>query len=120
MGLIGMWKAFEEMEALGWVVPGGRPQRRPKMIAVQAAGCAPVTRAYDQGADANPSPNRRLIADGGDRNGSRTHGVLGRAKLLSIRNFIISASPFCQLVSGMARWMILLGTYVIAAIKFIR
>ena len=53
VGLIGMWKAFEEMEALGWVVPGGRPQRRPKMIAVQAAGCAPVTRAYDQGADAS-------------------------------------------------------------------
>jgi threonine synthase len=49
VGLIGMWKAFEEMEALGWVKPG----RRPKMIAVQAAGCAPVTRAYDQGADAS-------------------------------------------------------------------
>ena len=49
VGLIGMWKAFAEMEELGWVAPG----RRPKMIAVQAAGCAPVTRAYDQGADAS-------------------------------------------------------------------
>ena len=46
VGLIGMWKAFEEMEQLGWVKPG----RRPKMIAVQAAGCAPVVRAYDEGA----------------------------------------------------------------------
>lgn len=45
VGLIGMWKAFEEMEAMGWVKPG----RRPKMIAVQAAGCAPVVRAFDQG-----------------------------------------------------------------------
>ncbi|HEX3472604.1 MAG TPA: threonine synthase, partial [Silvibacterium sp.] len=45
VGLIGMWKAFEEMEALGWVRPG----RRPKMIAVQASGCAPVARAYDAG-----------------------------------------------------------------------
>jgi threonine synthase len=54
VGLIGMWKAFEEMEQLGWVKPGNRrPQRRPKMIAVQAAGCAPVARAYDQGADAS-------------------------------------------------------------------
>jgi threonine synthase len=54
VGLIGMWKAFEEMEQLGWVKPGKRrPQRRPKMIAVQAAGCAPVARAYDQGADAS-------------------------------------------------------------------
>ena len=43
-GLIGMWKAFDEMEALGWI--GGR---RPKMISVQAAGCAPIPRALEQG-----------------------------------------------------------------------
>ena len=46
VGLIGMWKAFEELDQLGWVKPG----RRPRMIAVQAAGCAPVARAYDAGA----------------------------------------------------------------------
>jgi threonine synthase len=46
VGLIGMWKAFEEMESLGWVRPG----KRPKMIAVQSSGCAPVVRAYDAGA----------------------------------------------------------------------
>jgi threonine synthase len=40
-----MWKAFEEMEQLGWVRPG----RRPKMIAVQSSGCAPVARAFDEG-----------------------------------------------------------------------
>jgi threonine synthase len=44
VGLIGMWKAFEEMEELGWV-----RGKRPKMIAVQAAGCAPVARAFDEG-----------------------------------------------------------------------
>jgi threonine synthase len=44
VGLIGMWKAFGEMEELGWVKPG----KRPKMIAVQSAGCAPVARAYEQ------------------------------------------------------------------------
>ena len=43
VGLIGMWKAFEEMEQLGWVTG-----KRPKMIAIQAAGCAPVARAWDQ------------------------------------------------------------------------
>jgi threonine synthase len=43
VGLIGMWKAFEEMEALGWVTG-----KRPKMYALQAAGCAPITRAYDE------------------------------------------------------------------------
>jgi threonine synthase len=46
VGLIGMWKAFDEMEQLGWV-----SGPRPKMIAVQAAGCAPVARAYDEGKD---------------------------------------------------------------------
>ena len=49
VGLIGMWKAFAEMEELGWVNPG----KRPRMIAVQAAGCAPVARAFDAGASAS-------------------------------------------------------------------
>jgi threonine synthase len=43
VGLIGMWKAFAEIEELGWVRPG----KRPKMIAVQSAGCAPVARAFE-------------------------------------------------------------------------
>jgi threonine synthase len=43
VGMIGMWKAFEEMERLGWI-----GSRRPKMIAVQAEGCAPVVRAFQQ------------------------------------------------------------------------
>jgi threonine synthase len=49
VGLIGMWKAFGELEELGWVRPG----TKPKMIAVQSSGCAPVARAFDQGADAS-------------------------------------------------------------------
>ena len=44
VGLIGMWKAFEEMEALGW-----SSSTRPKMIAVQAEGCPPIVRAFEQG-----------------------------------------------------------------------
>jgi threonine synthase len=43
VGLIGMWKAFEEMEALGWI-----GSKRPKMIAVQAEGCQPVVRAFER------------------------------------------------------------------------
>ncbi len=46
VGLIGMWKAFQELEELGWVKPG----TRPRMIAVQASGCAPVVRAFEEGA----------------------------------------------------------------------
>jgi threonine synthase len=43
-GLIGMWKAFDEMEALGWIGP-----ERPKMFTVQATGCAPIVRAWESG-----------------------------------------------------------------------
>src|SRR5271165_5709147 len=44
VGLIGMWKAFAELEELGWVRPG----KRPRMIAVQSSGCAPMVRAFEQ------------------------------------------------------------------------
>jgi threonine synthase len=44
VGMIGMWKAFGEMEALGWIGP-----KRPKMIAVQAEGCQPIVRALNEG-----------------------------------------------------------------------
>jgi threonine synthase len=60
VGLIGMWKAFEEMEQLGWVTGP-----RPKMIAIQSTGCAPVARAYKQGADASIMfPNAATFASG--------------------------------------------------------
>jgi len=48
-GLIGMWKAFDEMEALGWI-----GSARPKMFTVQAAGCAPVVRAWQRGEESAP------------------------------------------------------------------
>jgi threonine synthase len=44
VGMIGMWKAFDEMEQLGWL----KSSKRPKMIAVQAAGCAPVVKAWNE------------------------------------------------------------------------
>jgi len=45
-GMVGMWKAFDEMEALGWI-----GAKRPKMVTVQPTGCAPIVRAFDQGAE---------------------------------------------------------------------
>ncbi len=60
-GLVGMWKAFAEMEAIGWVPSG----HRPRMVSVQAAGCAPVVRAFEQGtAKAAPWENAHTRADG--------------------------------------------------------
>jgi threonine synthase len=49
VGMIGMWKAFEELEQLGWVKPG----RRPRMFGVQSSGCAPIVKAFDDGAAAS-------------------------------------------------------------------
>jgi threonine synthase len=60
-GMVGMWKAFEEMEAIGWKQPG----TRPKMVSVQAEHCAPIVRAFEQGAERSEMfPNARTVADG--------------------------------------------------------
>lgn len=59
-GLIGMWKAFDEMERLGWIAA-----RRPKMISVQATGCAPIVRAFERGdRHAEPWQDARTAASG--------------------------------------------------------
>ena len=59
-GLIGMWKSFEEMQTLGWIGP-----ERPRMVSVQAEGCAPIVRAFESGAGAaDPFPNPRTYASG--------------------------------------------------------
>lgn len=60
-GLIGMWKAFGELEELGWIAP----RQRPRMVAVQAAGCAPIVRAVEEGTDrARPWEGAHTAADG--------------------------------------------------------
>jgi threonine synthase len=61
VGLIGMWKAFAELEELGWVKPG----KRPKMIAVQSSGCAPIVRAFENKSSATDVwPNAETFAAG--------------------------------------------------------
>jgi threonine synthase len=60
-GLIGMWKAFAELEALGWLEDG----RRPRMVSCQAAGCAPISTAWQSGKRfADPVPNPSTSASG--------------------------------------------------------
>lgn len=59
-GLVGMWKAFDEMEQLGWIGP-----ERPRMVTVQAAGCAPIVRAFEDGQRfADEFPNAHTTASG--------------------------------------------------------
>jgi threonine synthase len=59
-GLIGMWKAFDEMEQMGWI-----GAKRPRMVTVQAAGCAPIVRAFEEGKRfADEFPNAHTTASG--------------------------------------------------------
>jgi threonine synthase len=80
VGVIGMWKAFEEMEQLGWISPPSISQpsisqpstsqlkagsERPRMIAVQAQGCAPIVKAWDEGkTTVDGWPNASTVAAG--------------------------------------------------------
>lgn len=60
-GMVGMWKAFAELAALGWI----DPVKRPHMVTVQASGCAPIVRAFHEGTEkAAPWTDARTIADG--------------------------------------------------------
>ena len=59
-GLIGMWKAFAELEAIGWIGP-----ERPRMVAVQASGCAPIVKAFEAGEEQAPLwENAQTVAAG--------------------------------------------------------
>lgn len=59
-GLVGMWKAFAEMAALGWI-----GEKRPRMVAVQAAGCAPIVRSFHAGEEtASPWADAHTVAAG--------------------------------------------------------
>jgi threonine synthase len=60
-GMVGMWKAFDEIERIGWV----KPATRPRMVSVQAENCAPIVRAFQQGTEkAQPWENASTLADG--------------------------------------------------------
>ncbi len=59
-GLIGMWKAFEELEQMGWI-----GSKRPRMVAVQTEGCAPIVKAFSEGKDVAESwPDARTVVSG--------------------------------------------------------
>jgi len=59
-GLVGMWKAFDEMEAMGWI-----DAKRPRMVSVQSTGCAPIVRAFDRAEKtATPWEGAKTVADG--------------------------------------------------------
>jgi threonine synthase len=60
-GLVGMWKAFDELERIGWI----ERRRRPRMVSVQAENCAPIVRAFTEGTEKAPMwEGARTVADG--------------------------------------------------------
>jgi threonine synthase len=97
VGLLGMWKAFDEMEALGWI-----GSERPKMICVQSAGCAPIVKAWDEGKpSAEMWPNASTMAAGlrdATRHWANFEGIFaapeGAACLVAYRKLL--ASGFLQ------------------------
>jgi threonine synthase len=99
-GLVGMWKAFDELQALGWI-----GEKRPRMISVQAEGCAPVVRAFRAGGDhAEPWQNARTLAAGlrvpspfADRQILRTlHQSGGAALAVSDEHILASQRKLAQ------------------------
>jgi threonine synthase len=99
VGLIGMWKAFAELEELGWVRAG----KRPKMIAVQASGCAPVAKAFDEGAKVSEMwPDATTFASG-----LRVPKPYGDAIMLEIlreSGGIAMAIPDAEILGSLLDW----------------
>jgi threonine synthase len=66
-GLIGMWKAFHELDTLGWLGPNcpNSPRKLPRMVSVQSSGCAPIVKAFEEGSEhAELWPNAHTVATG--------------------------------------------------------
>ncbi len=99
-GLVGMWKAFDEMEQLGWI-----GTERPKMFTVQAAGCAPIVRAWEEGReDAGTWENAATYASG-----LRVPGAVG--DFLVLRALRESGGGAVAVQDAeMAEWVAAMGT----------
>lgn len=99
VGLIGMWKAFEELEELGWVKPG----RKPRMIAIQSAGCAPVTRAFDHGQAASQMwQNAATFASG--LRVPKPYGDYIILDILKRSNGVALSFPDSQILDSLRDW----------------
>ncbi|HXC47825.1 MAG TPA: threonine synthase [Candidatus Sulfotelmatobacter sp.] len=99
VGLIGMWKAFGELEELGWVKPG----KRPKMIAVQSAGCAPVTKAFEQGDKASQMWNNAATFASGLRV-PKPYGDYIMLEILRESGGLALAFPDEQILASLQDW----------------
>lgn len=90
-GFIGMWKGFAELEALGWI-----GAQRPRMVAVQTTGCAPIVKAFEDGLDHVPVPWHRVETE---VHGVRVPKPLGDRLILRV---IRESAGFARAVSDQA------------------
>src|ERR1700674_2818446 len=99
VGLIGMWKAFQELEELGWVRPG----KRPRMIAVQSSGCAPVARAFEQGVNVSQMWQNAATFAAGLRV-PKPYGDSIMLEILRESGGVALALPDEQILASLADW----------------
>jgi threonine synthase len=99
VGLIGMWKAFAELEELGWVKPG----KRPRMIAVQSSGCAPMAKAFDEQANASEMwPNAATFAAG--LRVPKPYGDYIMLEILRESGGVALAIPDAEILASLSDW----------------
>jgi threonine synthase len=105
VGMIGMWKAFDEMEELGWI-----GSERPKMITVQAAGCAPIVNAWEAGKSVSDMwPNAATFAAG--LRVPKAYGDYLILDILKKSQGTAVAATDNEILSAMRRWASVEGVF---------
>jgi threonine synthase len=105
VGLIGMWKAFEEMEELGWI-----GSERPKMIAVQSDGCAPIVKAWDEEKSASEFWNQASTLAAGLRV-PKAYGDYLILDILKKSNGIALSVTDTEIMDALRRWAQVEGVF---------
>jgi threonine synthase len=107
VGLIGMWKAFDELEEIGWIKPG----KRPRMISVQSSGCAPMVKAFDEESKASQMwPNASTITAG--LRVPKPYGDAIMLEILKASNGIALSVTDEEIVASIRDWASNEGVYL--------
>jgi threonine synthase len=107
VGLIGMWKAFDELEEIGWIKPG----KRPRMISVQSSGCAPMVKAFHEGSKASQMwQNAATIAAG--LRVPKPYGDAIMLEILKASNGLALSVTDAEIVASIRDWASNEGVYL--------
>jgi threonine synthase len=107
VGLIGMWKAFDELEEIGWIKPG----KRPRMISVQSSGCAPMVKAFHEGSKVSQMwQNAATIAAG--LRVPKPYGDAIMLEILKASNGLAQSVTDAEIVASIRDWASNEGVYL--------